>query len=270
MLAFNGAAKRAVTKDSTEREVPSSKVALTYSHPTDNSEMKWCEGVGRNGPAADELGDQLTPVTTPAESDDTPMTAASTVNVTLAKLTSLTYTCAVPSPTPTTLGRAATEASTDTTEEAAVWNVSSLTMSMSSESARSPVLWKPPQLPGSACNSLSSTCSVGALSRTTVKLIACEKLPALTVAVTEPLDCASPMMTELGELVCVSSDKNRSARRETLRLSPLKKAVFNTGVLVVSWPKTPTAASSYCVTTLPCSVTRSPLPTPETQVVPPP
>ena len=149
-------------------------------------------------------------MTTPAESEDTPTATAVTAKVTLAKLTSLTYTCAVPGPTPTTVGRAATEASIDTTEEAVVWNVSSLARSMPSESARSLVLWKPPQLPGSACSSLSSTCSVGALSRTTVKLTACEKLPALTVAVTEPLACASPMAIELVELVSVSSDEKRA------------------------------------------------------------
>ena len=89
-------------------------------------------------------------------------------------------------------------------------------MSTPSERACSLVLWKPMQLPGSACSSLSSTCRVGVLSRTTVKLTACEKLPALTLASTKPLAWDSPMVIELVELVYESGDENKSARTETL------------------------------------------------------
>ena len=119
-LSFNGNGMRVVTGNSIAREVSSSNVAPTYSHPNDASETNACEATGTNGPAADELGSHSMPVTTPADSEETLTTLDVTTTATLAKPTSLTYTCAAPSPTPLTTGRAGTDVSTASTEELVV------------------------------------------------------------------------------------------------------------------------------------------------------
>ena len=86
-------------------------------------------------------------------------------------------------------------------------------------------------------------------------MISCEKPLPLTVVVAEPLSCASLMPTVLVNVENESSDENTRVRTETLCSSPLRKAVFSTGVLVTSWPNTPTEASTYCDSALPCSLT---------------
>ena len=141
MLSFSGAGKRVVIEDSIARDSPSSKVALTYSHPIDASETKCCEATGTNGPAADALGSHSTPVTTPADRDETATTEAEVLTSTWAKLTSLTYTCAVPSPTAEIIGRAGIDVPTVSTAESVVWKVSSLAISTPPENARILVLW---------------------------------------------------------------------------------------------------------------------------------